>query len=422
LPDPAAVVIGPGPLAEDRDAVVSALAATEAEAEQAASFLRRYRQGDGAIEEQARTAGAALGKLRVQVIHLLQTADAADGLTGSQHEALGVAGLQFSPGPEAGSQSDLEPDQLPAFRAIADALAGGDTLPFIKLRLAATAGKARRYGSAAYLSQVDTACPVSVPASLVSVGELPAPVRRGGAAAVRQELGLDAAGRSATGLIDLVRSVATQEWSPAAADPDELERTRIALDGIQNALDGYTLAGTPEGVARRIRLSESLQPALRGLVCQVLKDEYEAPGATGQETLDAAERRAGNLLKEWTELVQVRGLAAPPKFAPYTTAAEDSYAAESDLTPIREALQADPRDQMWQLCGQNDVTALHVDPEPVAVRFAPRQNKAGLGKSVPGDTLWLSAKSAGLLRLVPLHYAAITGDPPPGEPSQPEPE
>ena len=240
---------------------------------------------------------------------------------------------------------------------------------------------------------------------------------------MRQDLRLDAACRSATGLIDLVRSVASQEWAPAAADPDELERARIALDGIQNALAEYAVSGSPVGVARRIRLSESLQPALRGLVCQVLKDECEAPGATGQETLDAAERRTSSLLKDWTDLVQVHGLAARPKFALFSTTADGSYTAETDLAAIREALQSDPRDQMWQLCGQNDVTALHVDPDPVAIRFAPRQNKEELGSSVPGDTLWLSAGSrAGLLRLVPLHDETITGDSLPEEPSQPEPQ
>ena len=423
LPDPDTVVLGPGPLADGRDAVASALAATEAEAENAAGFLRRFRRADDAIEEQARAAGAALGELRELVIRLLRAANAAGGLNGSQHEALRDVGLQFSPVPQAGSQQNLEPDQLPVFRAIADALAGGDTLPFVQRRLAATAGKARRYGSAAYLPQVDTACPASVPQSLASVGQLPAPVRRGGAAAVRQELTLDAAARSATGLIDLVRSVATQEWSPEAADPDELERTRIALDGIQNALAEYAPAGPPGGVTRRVRLSESLQPTLRGLVCQVLKDEYEAPGATGQETLNAAERRTKDLLKGWTDLVQVHGLTARPKFALFTGAAESNYTAESDLAAIREALRADPRDQMWQLCGQHDVTALHVDPEPVAVRFAPRQNKDELGNAVPGDTLWLSAGSrAGILRLVPLHYETVTGDSLPAEPSQTEPE
>ena len=239
LPDPDAVLLGPGPLVGGRDAVLRALAATEAEAEKAARFLRRSRRPDGAIEEQARTAGMALGELREQVIRLLRTANGADSLTGSQLEALHAAGLEFPRAPQAGAQPELEPDQMPGFRAIADAVVGGDTLPFVHRRLAATAGKVKRYGSAAYLSQVDMACPVLMPESLASITDLPAPVRRGGATAVRQKLRLDAAGRSATGLVDLVRSVARQEWAPASAGPDELERVQIALDGIQNALAEY---------------------------------------------------------------------------------------------------------------------------------------------------------------------------------------
>jgi len=423
LADPDAVVLGPGPLTGGRDAVTSALAATEAEAEKAAGFLRRFRRADGAIEEQARAAGTALGRLREQVIRLLRSANAVGSLTGSQHEALRDAGLQFPPAPQAGSQPELEPDQQPGYRAIADALAGGDTLPFVQRRLAATAEEAKRYGSAAYLPQVDTACTASLPESLAGVADLPASVRRGGADVVRQELRLDAAGRSAAGLIALVQSVANQEWSPAAVDQDELDRARITLDGIQNALAEYAPAGPPAGAARRVRLSESLQPVLRALVCQVLKDEYGAPGATGQDTLDAAERRTRDLLKEWTDMVQAHGLTARPKFALSAAVTEDSYTAESDLAAIREALQADPRDQMWQLCGQDDVTALHVDPDPVAVRFAPRQNKEELGNTVPGDTLWLAAGAgAGLLRLVPLHYETVTGDSLPAEPSGTEPE
>jgi hypothetical protein len=422
LPDPDAVVVGPGPLADGRDAVMNALAAIEAEAKNAAGFLQRFRRADGAIEDQARAAGAALEKLREQVSRLFRAANTTDSLSGSQHEALRNAGLQFSPAPQAGSQQELEPDQLLSFRAIADALAGGDTIPFVQRRLSATAEEAKHYGSAAYLPQVDTACPAALLESLAVVGDLPAPVRRGGADVIRQELRLDAAGSSAIGLIELVRSVANQEWAPATVDPDELDRARIALDGIKNAFAEYAPDGPPAGVARRIRLSESLQPVLRVLVCQVLKDEYGAPGATGQDTLDAAERRTRDLLKDWTDMVQAHGLAARPKFALSAAVTGGGYTAEADLAAIREALQSDPREQMWQLCGQDDVTALHVDPAPVAVRFAPRQNKEELGNTVPGDTLWLSAGArAGLLRLVPLHYETVTGDSLPADPSQTEP-
>ena len=422
LPDPGTVTLEAGSLADCRDQVTSALTATEAEAEKAAGFLRRSRRADGVIEEHARAAGAALGELREQVRRLFRAANTAGGLTDSQQEAIRDAGLRFSPAAQAVAQPGLDPDQMPGFRAITEALDGGDTLPLVQRRLDATAEKIKRYGSAAYLPQVDTACPAPLPQALSGVDELPARVRRGDADAVRQELKLDDAGHAVAGLIELVRLVANREWSPAAADSDELDRARIALGGIQNALAEYAPAVASAG-AGRIRLSESLRSVLRALVGQVLKDEYGAPGATGQDTLDAAERRTRDLLKEWSDLVQAHGLAARPKFAASVSVGGVIYTAESDLAAIREALQADPRDEMWQLCEQDDVSALNVGPDPVAVRFAPRQNEEELGKLVPRDTRWLSAGArAGLLRLVPLHYEVVAGDSLSADPSQAEQE
>ncbi|MGP0023122.1 MAG: hypothetical protein ACLPKE_07115 [Streptosporangiaceae bacterium] len=424
LPDPgAAVLAADGPLAGCRARVANAVTAAEAEAAKAAGLLRRFSRADGVIEEQARATGAALGELRDQVIRLFRAVNSTDSLTSNQRETLRDAGLQFSPASQAGPQQGLEPDQVPSFRAIADAVDGGDTLPFVQGRLASTAKETKRYGSAAYLPQVDTACPASLPASLVDVTDLPAPIRRGGAAVVREELRLAAADRSAAALVTLVQKVANREWSPAPVEPDELDRARIAITGIQSAFAEYASAGTPPGAARHVRLSESLRPVLRALVCQVLKDEYGAPGATGQDTLDAAKRRTGDHLKDWADLVQAHGLAFRPRFAPSAAATEGSHTAEGDLAAIRDALQADPRGQMWQLCGQDDVTALDVGPDPVSVSFAPRQEKHELINAVPRDTLWLSAGSrAGLLRLVPLYQEIVAGDPLPREPSLTEPE
>jgi hypothetical protein len=423
LPHPGAASLDANsPLAGCRARVTSAVTAAEAEAAKAAGLLRRFSRADHAIEEQARAAGEALGEMREQVIRLFTAANSTGSLTTNQRDTLHKAGLRFSPESPTGPPQEQEPDQIPSFRAIADALDGGDTLPFIRDRLVATGKGAKRHGSAAYLPQVDTACPESLSESLAGITDLPAQVRRGGATAVRQELRLDAADHSAAALVTLVQWVADREWSPTAAELDELDRARIAIDGIAAALTEYAPTGPPAGAARYVRLSERLRPVLRALVCQVLKDEYGFPGATGQETLDAAKRRTGDHLRDWTDLVQAHGLAARPKFASQATFTDVTYAAETDLAAIRDVLQSDPRGQMWQLCGQEDVTALDVNPDPVSVSFAPRQDKHELVSAAPRDTLWLSAGRAGLLRLVPLYQEIVTGSPLHEQPSPTEPE
>jgi len=417
LPDQGRVSLAAdGPLASYRAGVADAAAAVDAKAARQPSRL--LRRGDDGIDEDVRAAGVALGQLRELIIRLFQAADTAKKLDDQQREALRDAGLQLPPT----AQAEPEPGGSPGFRAIIDALDDGDALPLIQRRLTVTSKEIKRYGSAAYLPQVDTGCPASLPGSLVTVTEVPASIRRAGSAAVRQALRLDAADSAASGLLALVVAVAAREWVPAAAEPDELGRGRIAIAGIQQALAQYAAAAPRVHAARLVRLSESLLPVLRALVRQVLLDAYGAPAKVGQETMDDARKRTEVQLTAWTDLVQIHGLAARPKFAP-PGIGEVTYTVESDVAAIRDALVTDPRAAMWQLCGQDDVTVLDVGPEPPTVRFAPRQNERDLVGVVARDTVWISVGShAGLVRLVSLHPEVVTGSPLPQEPSSPEPE
>jgi hypothetical protein len=423
LPDQGTVSLAAdGQLAGYGAEVAAAVAAAEAKAAKRAGAKRLLRRSDGGIDERVRAAGAALGQLRERVIHLLQAANTTRELTGNQREALRDAGLQFFPATQAGQSAadESEPARSPGFQAIIDALDAGDTLPLIQRRLTATSKEVKRHGSAAYIPQVDVGCPASLPASLAVVTEVPPPVRRSGPAAVRQEFGLDAADRAASGLLALVVAVAAREWAPAAAEPDELDRGRIAIAGIQQALSEYAAAAPHVRASRLVRLSESLLPVLHALVRQVLQDAYGTPAEVGQDTMDDAQRRTQDQLTAWTDLVQAHGVTARPKFAP-SSAAEVTYTVESDVAAIREALLTEPRAPMWQLCGQDDVTALDVGPAPLTVRFAPRQNERDLASVVPRDTVWISTGSqAGLLRLVPLRSDIVAGNPLPEEPGSPE--
>lgn len=218
---------------------------------------------------------------------------------------------------------------------------------------------------------------------------------------------------------------AAREWSPPLATPDELDRARIAIEGIRRALMEYAAASAPVRTARLTRLSESLLPVLRDLILKVLADEYAAPGTAGQDSLAAAQQRTAHLLADWTQLVQASGVTARPKFAT-SHVDEVSYSVDSDVAAIREALLAEPREEMWQLCGQADVTALDVTVMPLLIRFAPRLNREVLaGLPQWRETVWTSSGShAGVLRLVPLRREIISGDSaesrPDDEESQPD--
>jgi hypothetical protein len=425
LPDEGAVLMtADGQLAGYRAEVADAAAAAEARAAKQAGASRLFRRGDGGMEEHVRATGAALGQLRERVIYLFRTANTTKELTSNQREVIRNGGLQFSQAPQTSQSAgdESEPERSPAFRAIIDALDGGDTLPLIQRRLTATSKAIRRHGSATYLPQVDVACSASLPVSLGAVAEVPSATLRSGPAAVRQWLGLDAADQAASALLALVVEVAAREWVPAAAESDELDHGRIAIAGIQLALSEYAAAVPHVHASRLVRLSESLLPVLRALVRQVLQDAYGSPAVVGQDTMDDAQRWTQDQLTAWTDLVQAHGVSTQPKFAP-PTAVETMYTVESDVAAIRDALLTEPRAPMWQLCGQNDVTVLDPGPAPLAVRFASGQYEHDLAAVVPRDTMWISSGSlAGLLRLVPLRSEIVAGNPLPEEANSPEPE
>ena len=74
------------------------------------------------------------------------------------------------------------------------------------------------------------------------------------------------------------------------------------------------------------------------------------------------------------------------------------------MVEIRETLQYQPAEEMWQLCTPEDLNALDADLAPQAVRFASRLTKEALAGTLQGEEpIWTPSGSyAGLLRLVPL--------------------
>jgi hypothetical protein len=85
----------------------------------------------------------------------------------------------------------------------------------------------------------------------------------------------------------------------------------------------------------------------------------------------------------------------------------DHAYADDNMAAIREALRHDPRQEMWQLCGPDDLSALDVAGSWRVVAFAPRLTKDALGVMLPPETIWTRSGSyAGLIRLVPLRPAA----------------
>jgi hypothetical protein len=231
------------------------------------------------------------------------------------------------------------------------------------------------------------------------------PPRHASGGDLRGELGLDEATKAANALADLIGTVASREWSSAAAAPGEVARTRIALNGIGKALTEHADAAGDTGSgargARLARLGDSLMPILGDLVLRVLAAESASPSAGGQEAFEHSRDRAAELLAEWTRHVHANGVLSQPSFAT-SSVHEVPYAGEDDVAEIKEAIQYEPSQVMWQLCAPDDLGALDAAILPQVVRFAPRLNKNVLA-GVPPETVWTSSGSyAGLLRLVPL--------------------
>jgi hypothetical protein len=154
-------------------------------------------------------------------------------------------------------------------------------------------------------------------------------------------------------------------------------------------------------------MGETLAPVVRDLILRVLAAELAAPSANGPEARRGARDRARTLLDEWTELVRAQGVTAQPSFASEATR-ESAVTAQDEAETVREALLRPLKDEMWQLCAPDDLTALDVDAPTRSVRFASRLARGAL-RSLPGEEpVWMSAgKFSGVLRLVPLR-AGIT--------------
>jgi hypothetical protein len=405
---------GGAPLARYCDEVTDyAEAAAQALGRKALGGMLRGRDGD--FRDNVIGARDALAYLRDLVGQLLTDASARGELARSQRQLVQAAGLRFpaaaeaptaDPGQSGGERVAAE--QSAVYRAVADAVGGGDPLGRVSGRLAQTEPAVRHLGSAAYLPELERACPASLLARLSAAPQRPP---RQASAAARRDLGLDDAEQAARALVGLVIEVANREWSPAMPSPAELSRVRIALDGARRELTEHAAAAGDLAQARSARLkrlSESLLPMLRDLVLGVAAIESAAPSASGRDAFDAARARTAARLAEWTRHVQAHGVSAAPPFAS-AAVHEVPLAIEEDAAGVREALVAPVADEMWQLCAPGDLKALNPAVPPVAIRFASRLARDTLAGALSGeDPVWTSSGSfAGLLRLVPLRAGVV---------------
>jgi hypothetical protein len=351
-------------------------------------------------------AGESLSYLRDLVARLLQDANSVGELTENQRQLLDAAGLRFpatKTGPGAAEQSLV-------FTTIAQAIRGGETLPYIMAALTLTEPAVKRQGSAAYLPTIDRLCPRSLTDRLSAPpGQ---PPRRWDAATARHELGLDDAQRAAAELARLISTVGNQEWSPATPTSGELGRARIALDGVRLVLHAYAEEADDDGDATRgsrvARLSDSLHAALRDLVLLAVEDESAAPSKTGQEAFEEAQKRAGDLLIRWRDHVVANSIQAAPPF-PTASPYDVTIALQDDPADIKEALLYPHEQAMWQLCESRDTAALNVAVEFPAIRFASRLYERPLATALSSrEVEWTPRGSfAGLMRLVPLRSGLV---------------
>jgi hypothetical protein len=401
-----------GDLASYRDRIASAVGAVSAAlARPSGGFLRKAApdaRGD------VIAIGSDLSAFRERVARLLTDANAAGELNPAQHAAVAAAGVSLSASaPATMTRGQDRPDAAPTLvrRTAAEAVRGGSTLPQVIRRLSLTAHQLKHAGSAAYLPEVDKACPPGLLRGLASPADRPP--GKAAADAWRRGLGLAEAAIAADDLAALVIRVATREWSGTAAVAGEVSRTRIALDGVSQKL-AEVAAATATGTAavsgaraaRRARLSDTLAPILFDLTDKVIAAESATPSSGGQEAFERAQDKAAELITDWTRHAAENGATSRPWFA--MTAGYERAHADDDLATLREALLGDPAGQMWQLCEPDDLGVLDVGQVPRVVAFASRMDNEELGPGLPDDMTWTSSGAhAGLLRLVALRSGTV---------------
>jgi hypothetical protein len=379
--------------------VTSASAISEALAKPRGRLLRKSNPD---VRDDVIATGQDLRAFRDRVARLFTAAQSAGELTSAQRDLVIAAGISL-PDPAA-----AEDGRSKVFQTVAEAIRGGDTLPRVIRRLTLSGRQLKHRGSASYLAEVEKTCPSGLLGRLASPPQRPS--GKAETQAWQQALGLADTARAADGLAALVVTVARREWSGNATAADAVTRARITLDGISERLAGHAAqAGTADvsgaRAARLARLSDSLMPILCDLVDKVLTAESAAPSPAGQEALKRAHEKTGALLTEWLRYTAENGPLAQPSFA--TSAVYDHTYVDDDIAAIREALLHDPRQEMWQLCEPDDISALDVAKAPRVVAFAPQPTKTALGEVLPQDMKWTTSGShAGLIRLVPLRSSA----------------
>ena len=397
-----------GELAAYRDRIAAAAGAISgALAKPRGGLLRK---GVPDVRDRVIAIGRDLRAFRDRVARLFTEADSAGDLTEAQRGQVTAAGVRLpDPPPLTTPDADRQDaNRSVVSRAAVEAIRSGDTLPRVARRLNLTGQQFIHKGSASYLPEVEKTYAADLLDRLASPA--PQPSGKAGPDGWQRELGLGDAADAADGLAALVITVARKEWSGGAAVAEEITRIRIALDGIgrklaEHAAQGATVnAGGARGT-RLARLSESLIPILCDLVGTALAAEAATPSAGGQEAYERAQAKTGDLIAIWTAHAARNGATSPPPFA--KSVVPDHTYADDNMAAIREALRHDPRQEMWQLCGPDDVSLLDVAGSSRVVAFAPRLTKDALGVSLPPDTTWTRLGSyAGLIRLVPLRSGA----------------
>ncbi|MCW2932294.1 MAG: hypothetical protein JWM19_3256 [Actinomycetia bacterium] len=367
----------------------------------------RFRRSDGEVHRFVTGVGATLKDLRDLTIQMLIEGDVRPGgeLAPNQHSFLRNAGLEFEGlrGP-AGGTAESNAEQSLAFQAVARAVTGGNPIPAVGKRLAATERELQRYGSSNSVDEVSRRCPAEL---LVLLASCPLrPPRYGDVPEARQALGLAAALDSAKSLEALIIDVANREWSPSAVPPGEVARIRAAIDGARKSFTDFeaSLEGGRSGAraARLASLGAHLLPRLRDLITDVVRTEIGTPSSSGPEALKVGREHTKKKIDEWKDRVLANGVDAQPPF-PTSSENDAPYVSEEDAASVREAVLYPAGNEMWQLCGNMDIGVLDHHEPPLAVRFASRFSQ-GVLKGLPGgDPVWTSSgRFAGVLRLVQL--------------------